>query len=109
MSALNEGAILLACGKVTYVGGVPTFTWQNGGFVNAIADTGAGDALFTLDAESLADPTERMVFLQPLGAAGNTNMQYVETSDTQIQVLGFVAAVATDIDFNIQVWQQKLV
>jgi hypothetical protein len=107
MSALNEGAILLACGKVEYTAGVPAFVWQNGGFVDAIGDTGLGDALLSLDDEYQVDPTDRIVQVNPRGGAPNTNIQVVDVDDTDIQVLGFVAAAPADADFNIWVWQRK--
>ena len=105
MSA-NVGMTLIACGFVQYNAGVPTFTWQNGGFVNAITDTGVGLATITLDVE--VDPDEGIVQCVASSATADDNACADHSSDTTILVtLGDGAGAASDHDFWISVYERE--
>lgn len=106
MSA-NLGMTLVAAGLAQYAAGVPSWTWQTGGFNNAIGDTGVGDAAVTLQTDHQVDPTEAYIEAHAFNGAANSNINTVHSSDTAIQVLGAVAAVATDLGFYIAVYRRN--
>lgn len=62
------------------------------------ARTGAG--IYTLTLSEAIDAAECSIVATGRGSAGNSNIQVAQTSDTVKTVTAFVAAVATDIDFD---------
>ena len=108
MSA-NIGMTLIACGLVAYAGGVPSFTWQNGGFVNAIVDTAAGIATITLAASANVDLLQAYIKVSALVAAIDLNCNVIQTNDTTVVVRGWTGGgVAADNDFFISVYEREL-
>ena len=106
MSA-NIGMTLVAAGFVQYAGGVPSFTWQNGGFVDAIVDTAAGIATITLMHE--VDPLEGFIACVASTAVADNNVCIDHTTDTTIIATGGTGgAAAADNDFWLMVYQRDL-
>ncbi len=108
MSA-NIGVTLVACGLVEYVGTAPTFTWQNGGFVNAIAETAGGVATITLNGQAEVDLLQACIQVSCLIGTIDENCNAIQTSDTVLVVRGSdMAAAAVDVDFWLAVYQRDL-
>ena len=94
-------------------GGYPLTLWAAGSISGAgavvkqkgcaLARTGVGIYTVTLDRD--LDAADAAINVTPRGGAGNANPQVAHTSDTVKGVNMFVAAVATDVGFDVMVWK----
>lgn len=89
------GLMVEAIGSITGAGAV---TLQRGG---VLARTAVG--VYTLTLDRAVPSTECVVLVTPRGGAGNANAQVVHTSDLVKTISLFVAAVATDVGFDVAV------